>query len=314
MGTILEVFGTPLAAAGVGLVVDFLRNLGPRLIYSSTQTIPVRGAGSSDSVGGYALYVRNDSRKKAEEITIHLRAGTAALRVEDYAGPPGLQLAPLADKSGIKIPLPYLKPAVMLRLRLVAEGGYVPQSLDVSFSSPNKISTKEVADVEAGRSFFRFTLIALFGTITLVFVFLAGRASQPSENSGWELTRRQVMVSAAADSGLPNLAAILVAANDPSYYEGADLAYSLAASSKSPTEADKYRKYLSLTLRNGDGMLPESQANLFYTLGRLDLLLSDENSATNDLKAAIAKSRPTVERRLKSDPQTREFLARKGII
>jgi hypothetical protein len=313
MWTIVEALETTLVATGVGLAVDYVRNLGPRLIYSSTQTIPVRGAGSSDSVGGYALRVRNDSRKKAEDITIHLRAGTAALRVEDYAGPPGLQLVPELDKSGIKIPLPYLKPAVMLRLRLVAEGGYVPQSLDVSFSSPNRISTKEVADIEAGRPFFRFTLIALFGTIILAFVFLAGRASQPTNNNGWQLTRRQVMVSAAADSGLPNLAAILVAANDPSYYEGADLAYALAASSKPVTEADKYRKFLSLTLRNGDDMLPESQANLFYALGRIDLLLSDENGAANDLKVAITKSHPTVELRLKSDPQTREFLARKAI-
>lgn len=317
MWTIWATLESTLVVTAVGLAVDFVRNLGPRIVYAASQTIPVRATGSLESVGAYALRVRNDSRKKAENITIHLRAGTAALRIEDYAAPKGLQLVSEKDNDGIKIPLPYLKPAETIRLRLVAEGGYVPQSLDVSISSPNKIGAKEVADVEAGKPFFRFTFIALFGTVAVMLIFLAGRASQSWGDSGplaFELTRRQVMVSAAADSGLPNLAVTLTAGGDPSYYDGASLAYSLAACSKTGAEAGKYRKFLSLTLRNGNGMVPESQANLFYALGRIDIQLSDENSAISDLKAAIAKSKSTVEMRLASDPQTRGFLIRKGLI
>ncbi len=142
MWTIWATLESTLVVTAVGLAVDFVRNLGPRIVYSASQTIPVRATGSLESVGAYALRVRNDSRKKAENVTIHLRAGTAALRIEDYAVPKGLQLVSEKDNDGIKIPLPYLKPAETIRLRLVAEGGYVPESLDVSISSPNKIGAK----------------------------------------------------------------------------------------------------------------------------------------------------------------------------
>jgi hypothetical protein len=317
MWTIVTTLESTLVVTAVGLVVDFLRNLGPRLIFSTTTTIPVRIANKSNYVGAYELKVRNDSRKKAEEITLHLRAGSASLRVEDYSAPAGLKLVSETDDEGIKIPLAYLKPADMLRLLVVAEGSYVPKSLDVTISSPNKIAAKSVKDVESGRPFLRFTFGAFFGIVAIFLIFYAGRASYLMESStaqAFELNRRQIMVSAAADSGPPNLAISFATTDDPTYYEGGDLAYSLAAASSKPGEIEKYRRFLSLTLGTATAMAPESQANLLYSLGKIDILLSDENSASNDFKSSIAKSRSTVEFRLRSDPKTREFLIKKGLM
>ena len=137
----------PLIPTAIGLAGDFLKNLGPRITYATTKTIPVHKAGGFESVGAYELRVRNDSRKKAEDITIHLRAGTGALRIEDYTVPQGLQIVAQTDNQGIKIPVPYLKPTDSLRLQLVAEGGYVPKSLDVvifqqEYSKSHRIFTK----------------------------------------------------------------------------------------------------------------------------------------------------------------------------
>jgi len=313
MWTIVTTLETTLVATVAGLAVDYFKNLGPRLIYAATTTIPARIGGGSSYVGAYDLKVRNTSRNKAEDITLHLRAGRAALRVEDYSAPTGLQVTSEEDNNGIKVPLSYLKAGDVLRLRVVAEGFYVPESLDVSISSPNKIATKLVVDVEKGGRFLRFTPIAFVGIVVILLIFYAGRTSNLMEGSTFELDQRQVMVSAAADVGLPSLASTLLTTSNLSYYEGGDLAYSFAASSTKPEEIEKYRRFLSLTLGTATRMAPESQANLFYSLGKIDLMLSDENSAIKDFKFGIAKSRPTIESRLKSDPRTREFLIKMGL-
>ena len=117
-----------------------------------------------------------------------------------------------------------------------------------------------------------------------------------------------VVVAAASDSGLSNFASVLASAPDLTYYEAGDLAYSQAASSLKPEEIDKYRQFISMTLATAPAMASESQANLFYCLGKLDLLRSDEKSAVADFKTSIAKSKFTVEARLKSDRKIQDFL------
>jgi hypothetical protein len=61
-------------------------------------------------------------------------------------------------------------------------------------------------------------------------------------------------------------------------------------------------------------MAPESQANLYYSLGKLDLLLSDNNSAIDDFRYAISKSRLIVEVQAKADAKTHEYLVEKGLL
>ncbi len=317
MWTIVNALESTLVVTGVGFLADFVRNLGPRLVYSSTRAIPVEIPDKRISTGAYEVRVRNDSRKKAETITLHLQASSAQLRLKSYSAPAGLKLSAEADGDGIKFPLSYLKPADMLRLHVVAEGYYVPQSLDISVSSPNKITAKSVVDVEESRPFLRYTYRAFIGIAAVLVIFNAGRASQLIETpapQAFELNRRQIMVSAAADSRLPSLASAIAATYDPTYYEGGDLAFSFAASSPKAQEIEKYRRFISLTLGNAVGMAPESQASLFYSLGRIDLLLSDEKSAIADFKVSISKSRSIVEVRLNSDSGVREFLTQKGLI
>jgi hypothetical protein len=76
----------------------------------------------------------------------------------------------------------------------------------------------------------------------------------------------------------------------------------------------KYRKLLSLSLESEPRMLPESQASLFYSLGKLDLLASDEKGALNDFRNAIVKSRAIVEAKARVDAKTNEFLIEKGLL
>jgi len=100
----------------------------------------------------------------------------------------------------------------------------------------------------------------------------------------------------------------------PIYYDEGDLSYALAAESNKTTEIEKYRRLISLTLGTVKDMAPESQANLFYSMGKLDLLLSDKERAASDFKSAIAKSREIVEAQAKADTKTHKYLIDSGLL
>lgn len=317
MWPILTALETALAGTAVGLGVDFIRNLGPSLIFAVKDTIPVHLPDKHDSLAAYEFRLRNDSRKKAENLVLHLRAGSASLQIKDYSLPPGLQLTQEEDNGGIKVPLPYLKPNDRVRLLLVAQGSYVPASMDANVSSPNKINAKRVPDLEVRKPFFRFTFIGFLVVSLVVVTFYVGKLKGLAERDGpppFVLDQKMITVAAAADSGLPNLASALATAPDLTYYEAGDLAFSQAAPFVKPEEIDKYRHFISVTLATAPAMAPESQAHLFYCLGKLDLLSSDETSAVADFKMGIAKSRSTVEARLRSDPKLRDFLLRQNLM
>jgi hypothetical protein len=103
-------------------------------------------------------------------------------------------------------------------------------------------------------------------------------------------------------------------APEPKYFNEGDIAYSLAVESNKPGEIDRHRRLLSITLETAPDMTPESQANLFYSLGKLDLLLSDENSAVSDFRNAIAKSHSIVETQAKGDTNTHKYLIERGLL
>lgn len=309
-----------LLGVASGFIVDLIKNSGSNLIYSTNGAIPVRLPEKFDSVAAYELRVRNGSRKKAEDLTLHLRAGSAQLQIADYSAPAGLQLQEHPDGSGIKVPLEYLKPKDCLSLRVVAKGSYVPETLDVDISSPNKISVKRVEDLDAPRPLLRFTYIGLVAAMVILLAFDVGKVT-----GGAELSERQspppfvpdtkmLLVSAAADSKLPGLASVLAGASDLTFYEAGDLAYSQATTTTRPEEIDRYRKFISLALGTEPSMANESQANLFYCLGKLDLLRPDEQSAISDFKTGISKSKSTIQSRAKSDPQIQNFLIKQNLL
>ena len=103
-------------------------------------------------------------------------------------------------------------------------------------------------------------------------------------------------------------------APDPTYYDEGNIAYSLPSATSNKVEIDKYRRLLSMTLSSATEMEPESQANLFYCLEKIDLLLNDEVSSISDFRNAIVKSKSIVEMRVKNDPLTHKFLIFKGLL
>jgi hypothetical protein len=60
-------------------------------------------------------------------------------------------------------------------------------------------------------------------------------------------------------------------------------------------------------------MMSQSRASLYYSLGKIDLLLDDRNGAIQDFRHAIDSSKSTVNARSKVDLKVRDFLVANGL-
>ena len=313
--------------------VEYRKRASPKILYSAAATIPVKVEGRY--FGAYALKISNPSRKKVEQVTFHLRAREASLRLEKLSMPPGLVCNQSVSDGALNLLFPYLKRGDEVTATAFAESDYyVPDSLSVSVSSPHDVIAVDAKGNERPSFFQRAASIASASVLGMALCFAAisfGRlnyALRHSNDAGTDSSSgnagqspapfrpdvRNRVISAASLAGVPHIAELYFLAPDPKYYDEGDLAYSFAATSGKKEEITKYRKLISFTLASEPNMAVESQANLLYSLGRIDILLSDDGNAVSDFQNAISKSKSTVESRAKGDVQTHKFLIDRGLL
>jgi hypothetical protein len=101
--------------------------------------------------------------------------------------------------------------------------------------------------------------------------------------------------------------------DDIHYYNQGDLAYALAAATSDHSEIEKYRRLLAVILEGNERMASESRANLFYSMGKIDLLLNDKNRAKQDLQKALDGDKSLILGKSKQDELVRDFLVSTGL-
>jgi hypothetical protein len=196
---------------------------------------------------------------------------------------------------------------------LLADIYSLPDRLDVNFSTPNEVNAKRVE--RAAPKYWNLPMLLAASVIGIV-VWQTGmliNAAFHKNSQEFTASNRNVVIAAASQVALPHFAELYFAAPEPLYYSEGDLAFSLAQESGKPAETEKYRRLISLTLRSAEGIVPESQASLYYCRGKLDLLLSDDNAALDDFRRAISMSKSTVEARAKIDESIQKYLVEHGL-
>ncbi|MGA2834203.1 MAG: hypothetical protein ABSE55_14130 [Terracidiphilus sp.] len=302
-------------------IVDYVKRITPRVEYSSLSGLPVDV--DDKHFCSYRIKIKNPSKKKVEDVTFHIRASKSLIKTEVISKPEGLEYNLIDKDDGVDLTFPYLKHDEEVVLKAQVEGRYYySDSLSISVTSPNDLEAKAipyevVQKSSISRTLFVFIAGFIFASV-LFFGWIWKINTQPSRNQTnsavYAMDRRDIVISAASAVGLPHIAELYFTAPEPKYFEEGDIAYSFAAASNNPQEIMKYRKLISLTLGSEPTMLPESQASLFYSLGKLDLLASDGEGALSDFRNATLKSRAIVEAKAKMDAKTHEFLIDKGLL
>jgi hypothetical protein len=302
----------------VRYAADYLKRITPRVEYQVSTGMPVKV--DDKYFCAYELKISNPSRKKVEDVTFHVRSRNDNLKLVVISKPDGFEFSSIDKDGGVDLSFPRLKQGEAVVVKAQTENRYVfSDSLNISVSSPNDIKDERITDVKVAKaSIFRTPLVFMSGSVFATFIILVVatiNANRPEAKTPiFQMDRRDVVISAASVAGLPHIAELYLTAFDPKYFNEGDIAYSLAVASNRPDEIEKYRRLLSLTLGTAPEMAPESQANLFYSLGKLDLLVSDEKSALSDFQNAIAKSRPIIEAQAKADTKTHKYLIERGLL
>lgn len=311
--TILEIgltaLSTLLVTVLAGVLLDYIKHSRPRVTYSVKDAVVIDL--DEKRVGAYVVWLSNPSKRVVKDLTCHISAPPATLRNGGVSATQGLQYSFTDSDDGIQLSMPYLKRGDELQLTIIAEARvYVPATPMVALRSPHDVS---IALNLIGKKPPSFQLGFMTAAIVSALVVAILTGSLRTEIVPFQTTQRDVLTFAASAAGLPHLAEVFATSTGLEYYNQGDLAYALAASATDQDQIKKYRRFLLLVVESAPRMMNQSWANLYYSLGKIDLLLGDNSGATRDFRQALVHSRSTVDAKSKIDRDVRDFLAANGL-
>lgn len=307
MTIVLTALATLLVTIIGGIILDYFRNARPRVAFGVKDAVPIDMG--DNRVGAYLVSLANASRRVVKDVTCHIKAPPAKLRNGGVSASQGLQYSVTDAESGLQITIPYLKANDEMQVTVIAEAPiYVPTSPDVAIRSPHELNV-----VAAGHSGRLKGLRLGFLTASVMAAVVSGLAVAVVQVVPFT-TQRDILTFAASLAQLPRLAEMYATTSEHTdYYNQGDLAYALASASSDRVEIMKYRKLLVVLLDSDVWMLNESRANLYYSLGKIDILLGDKNTAIKDFQEALSHKKSTVEMKAKLDSAVHQFMEANAI-
>jgi hypothetical protein len=306
MVIVLTAVATLVVTVLAGLALDYVRHARPKVTYSVKDAVPIDLDGKR--IGAYLVSLSNVSKRVVKDLSCHIQAPPATLRNGGVSASQGLQYTAIEKDNGMQVFVPYLKAGDELQATVIAEApGYVPRTPDVAIRSPHDINVAATRPGVKAPGFRMGFLSAAAVAASVAGILAATIPISPFQEP------KDVLTFSASLAGLPRLAELYSTAGDLNYYDQGDLAYAMAAASSDPHEIEKYRRLLSVALEAAPGMAWQSRASMYYSLGKIDLLLADKDRAVRDFRQAMDHSKSTVNTRIKVDPNIREFLAANNI-
>jgi tetratricopeptide (TPR) repeat protein len=310
----MEIFYTAFATIAVtvlsGVLLDFLRNGRPKVVYSVKDCVPI-DLDNSRTVGAYVVSLRNASKRVVKDIECHMEGASTKLRNGGISAPQGMQYSIEEYDNILRFTAPYLKRDESIIITVIAEGrGYIPRHLSVAVRSPHELNIV-LSDTPANRRATVPTFLLAASIASAV-----GAVAAMIETTDFNSEPRDTLMFASAASNLPHLAEIYATESSINYYNQADLvcALALADSPLNHSEIEKYQTFLSLILELQPQMWNSSKANIYYCRGKLNLRIGDKSNAILDFKKAIALSQSTVSRKSSIEAMVRNFLYANGMV
>lgn len=98
------------------------------------------------------------------------------------------------------------------------------------------------------------------------------------------------------------------------YGQQGDVAVAYARIAADAAERDRYRRFLEFTLDASPGMTSGSRANLFFTLGQIDLMAGNRHAAELAFRRAFDLSESRTKQRARADAEAAAFLGEIGVL
>lgn len=287
MGIFLTIIITSLTTLIItiisGTVIEYLKKIKPKLIVGITEAVPINIEGKM--IGANVVKIKNVSSKTIKDISVKIKASSGQIRDGGIKCTEALDYKIECIDNLMIVTFPFLKLNDQVSITTITESkGHIAKKPDLNVRSPDVFKMISEEKTMYSKSYKDLLFPAVVAIITPVLAFIIFSKA----NSSYIRDQSNDLTVAASVAELPILVERYAFNNKVNYYPSGALAYSLAKASNNPEDINKYRIFLEKLLELTDGaiMRKESRCAVHYYLGKIYLLLENNNQARKELNKA----------------------------
>lgn len=305
---------TLVATVIAGLLVDKFNKLAPKLSYIVRDGIPIQV--EDKNICAYIVTLINPSGKSITDITLTINWILGDLKIGGINISKGLKYqSDIGDKT-LEITIPYLNKSDELSITVYAENKYSdPRKPEVVVRSPQKFKLINTGEPKRKTVFFSALVPGIVASLTISLGLFTGFYSNLgiTSNLGNAMDQKDVLMTVAGSMDMPDLVVMYANQPDIDYYGQGSLMYAKAKASTDEEIKNKYRQFLISTTEYAPTMTSTSKSEIFYHIGKIDLLLKDETQAKEHFSRSLKLNKDHVLKNLGYDPITEAFFKMNGL-
>lgn len=300
MNIILIIVSSLIAPVLVGIILSYIKNIKPVIIYQSVDSIPLQSESRNKNKGVYLVEIMNISSKTIKSVSLFVQLEGTEVKIGGIKGSQGLQYSEDVKNSEVEIKIPFFKGNDELMVSIIAESPIsLPNKPEIAIRSPQHFKLQLVRDYVRRKWFINYLLPAIGAIMGILFFNLFFQYSKIHEINPEE--RKEVLIFAANVNGLYDLSNEFLNQKSVKYFDQGDIIYARAKLANNAQDIKKYSNFLKTILEYEKNMLKISRCVITYNIAKVELILNNKSEAREYLKKAITLDKNFVEKRLKYD-------------
>lgn len=305
---IVTAFVTLAIAIASNMIVTYLQTSKPKLVYSTTETIPF--SGEDQVMGIYQILIGNEGKKSTKDVICYVSISEASIEQWDISADPAISFTSSLTQDSLTIDFPLLNPSEFLSISILAtHATQLPELPEVSLRAEGVSGVEKSTDEKqflflSSMDFIKIFAISILIT-GIIMTILRERTSPLEAISGVRVpTGEQHLMFAYLFGNLGMLDEMenyLRRGSKVSYWSEADRLGALAISSTDKSEIENIKTVLKNLLEYA-GIAGRSKGIIYYNFARIEAHLGNSEEMRKFLDKAREKIPKLLEIRLKVDP------------
>lgn len=291
---------------GSGLVLSYVQTSKPRLVYTTTETIPF--SGQEQVMGIYHVSISNEGRKATKDVICFVSARPAIIDQWDISADPALQYIESSTNNSLTLTLPILNPKELLQISILAmHPNSIPMVPEISLRAEGIMGIEKTQDRTQILGLYFPYIIALIGAfagLTSLLLFRSLRENIEEEEEDRHPTigeQNKILAFLFGNYSMLNeMKDYLKTTANITYWSEADKLGILALSS-----SEDYRNKIKAILQDlleYTIIHKRSQGIIYYNIARIEAIQNNEEEMLKNLRKAKKFIPKLLYTRLKIDP------------
>lgn len=288
-----------------GIMVEYFKNLAPKILYNVRDGIPIEVDGKK--ICAYIITINNPSNKTIRELTLNIQSSEANLKSTGAKITEGLKFDYSLKENLLEVNIPFLSKDDEFSVTVYVENQYVmPKKPNIIIRSPEKFKKIDLAQ-QKKRS--NSSLVIITSSIVASMIVMVTLFSY----TPIRISQKDNLMFIATVTGLPQLTLEYAGQTDLNYYDQGNYIYSKAMMSKNVDEIKRYKQFL-IALDSYSSMVKTSRCVIIYNIAKIDLLLGDEKEAKTYFMKSIDLNKKYISKMLDYDKDIEKFVSKESLL